>query len=185
VGWLHSEVQLGDALVIKKFEERVKETYINGLHGIMWHVFKPMYLLPAPFLSFYTHWGETNLPPAVVTTFPSSTTKAILLGQEIDHFYPTLALGYTTGCNVCMLTYVEGGNFSIRVSKEIIATKDLLDSLVHRYMHEELETMYQNALKLNKEKESSQTNKGKCEENGCSKDKSSTLSQKDVQISLP
>jgi hypothetical protein len=96
-GWLHSEMPLGDPLVIKKFEATVRCSYISGLHGIMWQLFKPMYLLPAPSLSVYTDWGEKNLPPAVLTSIPGSLSPVFLLDQEVDHSYPTLSLGYTTG----------------------------------------------------------------------------------------
>ncbi|OXA63003.1 uncharacterized protein LOC110863178 isoform X2 [Folsomia candida] len=149
VGWLHSEMPLGDPLAMKKFEDGVRYSYISGLHGIMWQIFKPMYLLPAPSLSVYTDWGEKNLPPAVLTSIPGSITPVYLLGQEVDHSYPTLSLGYTTGCNACMTTYNDGAYLSIRISKEIISSKEMLDVLVSKYMHEELELMYQNA--LNKE----------------------------------
>lgn len=97
VGWLHSEVPMGDPLAVQKFEASVRYSYKTGLHGIMWQIFKPMYLLPAPSLSVYTDWGERNLPPAVLTSIPGSLTPVYLLGQEVDHSYPTLSLGYTSG----------------------------------------------------------------------------------------
>lgn len=47
-------------------------------------------------------------------------------------------------CNACMTTYNDGAYLSIRISKEIISSKEMLDVLVSKYMHEELELMYQN-----------------------------------------
>jgi len=96
-GWLHSEVNLGDPEVIPKFESSVKYSYISGLHGIMWQLFRAFYVLPAPPLAVYTDWGEKNLPPAVLTSIPGSLTPVTLLGHEVDHSYPTLSLGYTAG----------------------------------------------------------------------------------------
>lgn len=45
-----------------------------------------------------------------------------------------------------MTTYQNGGYFSIRLSKEIISSKELLDVLVKKYMHDELELLYQDVI---------------------------------------
>lgn len=41
-----------------------------------------------------------------------------------------------------MTTYADYGYFSMRVSKDIISSQEQLDELVHKYMHEELDNMY-------------------------------------------
>ncbi|CAG7785077.1 unnamed protein product [Allacma fusca] len=146
VAWIHADLTIGDAEVMQKFETSVKQSFISGMHGVMWQVFRALYLLPAPFLAVYTNWGETNLPPVVLSCIPGSLSFVSMVGNEVQHCVPILALGCSTGANACITTYGDGACFSLRVSKEVLPTQELLDLLLNKYLHEELDKLYTKAL---------------------------------------
>ena len=47
-----------------------------------------------------------------------------------------------SGANACVTTYGDGACFSLRVSKEVIPTQELLEQLLNKYLHEELDVLY-------------------------------------------
>jgi hypothetical protein len=144
--WLHAEARLGDANVINRFEASVKYSYMSGLHGIMWEIFRGLYLLPKPCLAVYTSWGERNLPAVVLSSIPGSLEAVQLMGHKVLESYPVLSLGCSTGMNAAFTTYAGEVHASIRVSKELFPTQEVLDQLLKKYLHEELEDFYSKAM---------------------------------------
>lgn len=90
-------MNIGDPLATEKFEAEVKRMYMTGLHGVIWQIFRGLYLLPAPFLYRYCHWGEKRLPAMVLTSIPGSLTPLTIGGVSVVYSYPVLALGCSTG----------------------------------------------------------------------------------------
>ena len=95
--WIHADLTIGDPEVMARFEWSVKQSFISGMHGVMWQIFRCLYLLPAPFLAVYTHWGETNLPPVVLSCIPGSLSYVSMVGNPVEQCVPILALGSSTG----------------------------------------------------------------------------------------
>jgi len=168
-GFLHAELPIGGGVdAIRGFDRNVKASYKLGMHGGMWEFFRGMYIVPMPLLNAYTTWGETNIPPVILSSIPGTMSVVNVYGLKVLQSYPVLSLGCSmgtfiivlnissfgdselhltktmiTGVNACVTTYEEKAHFAMRVSREVLPNQESLDLLINKYIHEELESMYQ------------------------------------------
>jgi hypothetical protein len=155
---------------LRSFDSNVKGSYKLGMHGVMWEFFRGMYLVPSPLLRGYTSWGETNIPPVILSSIPGTMSQVKIAGINVLQSYPVLSLGcsmgehgyiYTTssethdltfvsssGVNACVTTYEDRAHFTVRVSKEVLPSQEMLDTLLNKYIPEELESLYQQVRRI-------------------------------------
>ena len=97
-GWLHAELPIGGGIeALRGFDNNVKKSYKLGMHGGMWEFFRGMYLIPMPLLKAYTTWGETNIPPVILSSIPGTMSRVNIYGLPVLQSYPVLSLGCSMG----------------------------------------------------------------------------------------
>jgi len=147
VGWLHAELPIGGGQkALFGFDSNVRKSYTLGMHGVMWEFFRGMYLVPNPILKKQAFWGESNIPPVILSSIPGTLTKTHMMGNEVLRAFPILGLGCSMGVNACVATYKDTAQFTVRVSKEILPSQEMVDLLLNKYIHEELDALYHQAI---------------------------------------